>query len=107
MHINKTNLSKRVIQILFAAMALCNIDLRILQETSKSKYSRFYLENVKTFKLPDELKEYLLKEHGTLLRPATTTAFKMGYFIEGRGMRKFDIVDQTTLEQAYKQGVGN
>ena len=61
-------------------MALCNIDLRILEEASKSKYSRFYLENVKTFTLPDELKENVLREHGTLLRLATTTAFKTGYF---------------------------
>lgn len=36
-----------------------------------------------------------------MLAPTTSINFKMGYFVEGRGNKKFDIVDEKTLQQAY------
>ena len=35
------------------------------------------------------------------MQPAENTSFQIGYFIEGRGNKKFHIVDARTLQSAY------
>lgn len=76
------------------------IHLRVLDK-KKSKFSHFELPNVPKFSYPEEFKQYLLEKHENVIQPAKTTSFKLGYFIEGRGNKKFDIVDQQTLKAAY------
>lgn len=83
------------------------LHLRVLDRSRKSKFSHFVLNNFPLFSLPEELKSFLLDKHATKVTPAQTINFKLGYFVEGKGNRKFDIVDQDTLKQAYANGTAS
>ena len=84
-------------------MATFDVHLRVLDKTNKAKFSHFQINNVPQFTLPEEFKLFLLENHQHIIAPARTTNFKFGYFVEGRGNRKFDIVDEQTLKQAYQE----
>ena len=75
--------------------------LRVLDENIKSKFSHYIVEAFPRFQLPEELKSFLISKHPAIVSPATDINFKIGYFVEGRGNRKFDIIDEITLAQAY------
>ena len=85
-------------------MAACNVHLRVLESANKAKYSHFEINGCPQFSLPEEFKSYLVHKHPHIIAQAKTTDFKLGYFIEGRGNRKFDIVDAM---QAYKVNAAN
>lgn len=79
-----------------------DIHLRVLGKEKKSRFSHFHLEKVPLFRTPSQLKEYILKWHPAKVAPATTTdTFEMGYLVEGQGNKKFKIIDETTLKQAF------
>lgn len=84
-------------------MTTFDVHLRVLDKTNKAKFSHFQINNVPQFTLPEEFKLFLLENHQHIIAPARTTNFKFGYFVEGRGNRKFDIVDEQTLKQAYQE----
>lgn len=81
-----------------------SVHLRVLDRVSKTKFSHFHLENVAVYDNPKDLKTFLLEQHSEKIRPADTTDFKIGCFIEGRGNKRYDIVDSSTLKQAYNSG---
>ena len=82
-----------------------NIHLRVLDKDKKSKFTHFDLTNVPKFKFPEELKLFLLENYANVLHPAKSPSFKLGYFVEGRGNKKFDIVDGRTLQLALDMEV--
>ena len=77
------------------------VHLRILDKKKKSKFVHFELTDIPKFTFAEELKEYLLQKYSNLMQPAENTSFQIGYFIEGRGNKKFHIVDARTLQSAY------
>ena len=83
------------------AFSTWSAHIRVLDKSNKTKFSHFIVENFPTCTMPEEVKSFLLKEHPQILSPTTDINFKLGYFVEGRGNRKFDIVDENTLQQAY------
>ena len=82
-------------------MSVMTVHLRVLDKFKKTKFSHFVIEKVPMFQYPEELKYYLVEKHPNALKPAIGTNFKLGYIVEGRGNKRFDIVDKTTLQQAY------
>ena len=79
-------------------MSVMTVHLRMLDKFKKTKFSHFVIEKVPMFQYPEEVKDYLVENHQNALQPAIGS--KLGYILEGRGNKKFDIVDQTTLQQA-------
>lgn len=89
-------------------MATVNIHLRVLDSKKKSKFTHFSIEAVPIFDDPEILKEYLVKNHASIMSPAATSSdFTMGYIVEGRGNHKYSIIDSTTLKQAYETAANN
>jgi hypothetical protein len=82
-------------------MASYSAHIRVLDKETKTKFSHFVIDKFPLFTLPEEVKSFLLKDHPKMLAPTMSINFKMGYFVEGRGNRKFDIIDKKTLKQAY------
>lgn len=83
------------------SMASYNAHIRVLSKESMTKFSHFSIDEFPHFESPYELKLWLLQEHSAMLSPSEDCSFKIGYFIEGRGNRKMDIVDEKSLKQAY------
>ena len=79
-------------------MSVMTVHLRMLDKFKKSKFSHFFIEKVPMFQYPEEVKDYLVENHQNALQPAIGS--KLGYIVEGPGNKKFDIVNQTTLQQA-------
>ncbi|KAL9977819.1 hypothetical protein ACROYT_G015268 [Oculina patagonica] len=52
----------------------------------------------------EEIKQYLLDNHNNAVGLAQSTNFKFGYLVEGRGNKKFDIVDSLLCKKVYKVG---
>lgn len=77
--------------------------IRVLHKETMAKFSHFSIDEFPEFEVPYDLKLWLLQEHSTLLAPAEDCSFRIGYFVEGRGNRKMDIVDEKTLKQAYER----
>ena len=82
-----------------------NIHLRVLDKDKKSKFTHFDLTNVPKFTFPEELKLFLLENYANALHPTKSPSFKLGYFIEGRGNKKIDIVDGRTLQLAREMEI--
>ena len=83
-------------------MGTFEVHLRVLDKANKAKFSHFQLSDCPKFTFPEMFKLYLLENHPNVIAPAKTTNFKCGYFMEGRGNRKFDIIDDVTLQKAYE-----
>ena len=86
-------------------MACYSAHVRVLDKNTKTKFSHYIIDNFPFFTLPEEVKSFLLKEKPQMLSPTTDLNFKLGYFVEGRGNRKFDIIDESSLAQAYDNAV--
>ena len=76
---------------------------RVLDKNVKTKFSHFFIDGFPRFHLPEELKSFLLQERAQMLHPRSDINYKLGYFVEGRGNKKFDIIDEKTLSQAYEK----
>ncbi|KXJ05668.1 hypothetical protein AC249_AIPGENE28535, partial [Exaiptasia diaphana] len=79
-----------------------NIDVESIAKFSDFPLSKRTLqENFPRFSTPDEVKKYFLDNHAEKIKPATTINYKLALFKEGRGNKKYDIVDEVGLRQAY------
>ena len=78
-----------------------DVHMRILDQEKKSKFSHFILKSVPKLAKPNDLKQYLVANHPEVLAPAVTSDFPFGYFLEGRGNKRFQIITEDTLAQAY------
>ena len=78
------------------------VHLRVLEKGKKSRFLHFDLHGVPEFTHPEELKQFMLDNYANVLHPAQDTNFRLGYFIDGRGNKKFNIIDQNTLKSAYE-----
>ena len=69
----------------------------VLEKDKKSKFLHFNLQGVPVFTYPEELKQFMLDNYPNVLYPVRNTNFRLGYFIDGSGNKKFGIVDQPHL----------